>query len=175
MHTSKWEGNEDEMDSICEDYRYSQRLPRNVLLNDVQHLEHLPWNIVSYGKLEAKDCKLMYQEDGSRVVQGISDGVIVFEVNRVKNVLGIETEGRERIASVMDILASLESVYKTNKQMGSLLHFHQRFGYPNYDTIERRAKLLKSGIEVYEHWRLKCVTCTERKQRKNKHLEKIQI
>nr|CCA22466.1 Mitochondrial Carrier (MC) Family putative [Albugo laibachii Nc14] len=48
-------------------------LQRNVLLNDVQHAKNLPWNIVSYGKLEAKGCKLKYQADGSRAVQRTSD------------------------------------------------------------------------------------------------------
>ena len=69
-------------------------LPRNVLLNEVQHSEHLPWNIFWYGKLEAKGCKLAHREDGSRVVRRTADGAIVFEVNMVKNVLVIETEGR---------------------------------------------------------------------------------
>ena len=37
-------------------------LPRSVLLNDVQRSEHLPRNTVSYERLEAKGCKLMYRE-----------------------------------------------------------------------------------------------------------------
>ena len=142
-------------------------LPRNVLLNDVQHSEHLPWNIVSYGKSEAKGCKLAYREDGSRVVRRTADGAIVFEVNMVKNVLVIETEGRERVSSVMDILASIESVDDASKQSGSLLHFHQRFGHLNYDTIERIAKFSESGIEIDDHQRLKCLTCAESTQTKN--------
>ncbi|CCI11341.1 unnamed protein product [Albugo candida] len=147
-------------------------LPRNVLLNDVQNSEHLPWNIVSYGKSEAKGCKLAYREDGSRVVRHTADGAIVFEVNMVKNVLVIETEGRERVSSVMDILASIESVDDANKQTGSLLHFHQQFGHLNYDNIERIAKLPESGIEIDDHRRLKCLTCAESKQTKNRQSRK---
>nr|CCA26923.1 conserved hypothetical protein [Albugo laibachii Nc14] len=110
-------------------------LPRNFLLKEVQHAENLPWNIVSCGKLEAKGCKLKYQADRSRVVERISDGAMVFEVNMVRNVIVIHTEGRERTTSVMDIVASIESVDKTNKQMRSLLHFDQRIGHLNYATI----------------------------------------
>ena len=96
----------------------------------------------------------------------------MFEVNVVKNVLAVETEGRERVSSVMDVLASIESVDETKKQMGSLLHFLQLFVNLNYDTIERIAKLPESGIDIDDHRRLNCITCMESKQTKNKQSRK---
>lgn len=84
--------------------------------------------------------------------QRTSDGAIVFRVNMVKNILVLETKVREHVSSVMDVLASIESVEKSNKQMGSLLHLHQRFGHLKYDTIDRIEKILESKIEIDYHW-----------------------
>ena len=160
MHTLKWEGNEVGVDRIGEDYPNSQRFTEECFIERCATFGTRPWNIVSYGKFEAKWCKLAYREDGSRVVRRTADGAIVFEVNLVKNV-----HGRERVSSVMDILASIESVDDANKQKGSLLHFHQRFGHLNYDTIERIAKLPESGIEIDDHRRLKFLAQKASKQR----------
>ena len=90
-------------------------LQRNCSFERCTTCKNLPWNIVSCGKLDAKGCKLKYQADGSRVVLRTSDGAIVFEIRMVKNVLVIQTEGRWRVCSVTDILASIEFVDKTDK------------------------------------------------------------
>nr|CCA22467.1 Mitochondrial Carrier (MC) Family putative [Albugo laibachii Nc14] len=83
-------------------------LQRNVLLNDVQHAKNLPWNIVSYGKLEAKGCKLKYQADGSRAVQRTSDGAIVFERQHSVSLSTMEAEFVAASKAAQELLGARE-------------------------------------------------------------------
>ena len=55
---------------------------------------------------------------------------------------------------------------KRDVQVGSLVHFHQRFGHLAYDTIVRIARDPDSGIELTDQRRMACVTCMESKQKK---------
>ena len=50
-----------------------------------------------------------------------------------------------------------------NAHMGSLEHFHLRFGHLAYDTIERMAQDPAWGINLTDKIMLVCVTCAQRK------------
>jgi hypothetical protein len=52
-------------------------------------------------------------------------------------------------------------------QVGTLWHFHKRFGHLNYDKIIKMAKRPESGIKLLDQERKYCVTCAEGKQSKN--------
>lgn len=53
------------------------------------------------------------------------------------------------------------------KQMGSPVHLYRRFDYLNYDDVNHIAKFLKSGMEIDEHRRSKCITFAESQQTKS--------
>jgi hypothetical protein len=65
---------------------------------------------------------------------------------------GVNTNGRREAAVV---------------QVGTLSHFHKRFGHLNYDKIIKMAKKKESGIRLLDEERKYCVTCAEGKQTKN--------
>jgi hypothetical protein len=65
---------------------------------------------------------------------------------------GEQTEGKREAAVV---------------QVGTLWHFHKKFGHLNYDKISKMAKKKESGIRLLDEERKYCVTCAEGKQTKN--------
>nr|CCA27621.1 AlNc14C606G12234 [Albugo laibachii Nc14] len=81
---------------------------RNITLLDAQFAEVLPWNFVTYGKLEAKGCQLKYQPDRSKIVQRTSNGAILFKSDKVNNVLVIETNKRGGSSRIMDVVVALD-------------------------------------------------------------------
>ncbi|CCI47279.1 unnamed protein product [Albugo candida] len=114
-----------------------------------------------------KDCRNQSSSSSEDIVLGI--GCNKYYAGKS------EEKGRERVSSVKDILASIESVEDANKQTRSLLHFQQRFGHLNYDTIERIAKLPEPGIEIDDHRRLKCLTCAEASKQRTDSLGNIPV
>ncbi|CAI5708769.1 unnamed protein product [Hyaloperonospora brassicae] len=68
-------------------------------------------------------------------------------------------------------MAALESSASadvtSDVQEGTLLHFHQRFGHLEFDTIERMARNPASEIRLTSSKRMACVSCMEGKQKRN--------
>jgi hypothetical protein len=50
------------------------------------------------------------------------------------------------------------------EKIGTLWHFHKRFGHLNYDKVIKMAKKTESGIRLLRKY---CITCAEGKQTKN--------
>ena len=107
-----------------------------------------------------------------RVVHRSSDGAIVCKINGS----GTFSLSRQKFDStyLMFWIYSLRMSLWTNqiKQMSSLVQLHRRFGYLNYDNVNHIAKFLKSGIEVDEHRRPKCITFAESQQTKSNQSQK---
>ena len=69
----------------------------SVTLSDVHYSDSVTKNIISYGLLESKGCRLAYDAYGSRVIERASDAKLIFPVTMRNNVLFVSCEkNRER-------------------------------------------------------------------------------
>ena len=149
---------------------------KTVTLTDVYMAPQLTCNIVSFEELEQKGLGLVYN-DGARSLARRSDGEVAFDVTTKNNVLFVvmatvrpEIEAADVIMTVLEADNTID--LSRDVQVGSLIHFNQRFGHLLYDTIERIARNPESGIELNDRRRLRCVTCMQSKQMKNAQSKK---
>ncbi|OWZ22593.1 LOW QUALITY PROTEIN: hypothetical protein PHMEG_0002670 [Phytophthora megakarya] len=120
-----------------------------ITLNNVYYAPKLGRNLMSYCVLLKKDSRLtMSAECGPygpnerewRFSRDVKDAAL--SVNLSKNV----ADARQNI------------------QRDTLVGFRIRFGHRSYDTIERMAKDAASGIELTDHQRVSCTSCSKGKQ-----------
>ena len=62
----------------------------------------------------------------------------------------------------MSAAATVESGHPVQKC--TLMYFHRRFGYLNFDTNQLLARTPRSGIELTDHGEMHCSTCAQGKQ-----------
>ncbi|POM69503.1 LOW QUALITY PROTEIN: Hypothetical protein PHPALM_14204 [Phytophthora palmivora] len=113
---------------------------------------------------------------GKRVLVANDGGHLVFDMDLRKNVLVVEGSiVKLREAPIKVIMAGLgkealgDEESPSDVQQGTLVDFHKRLGHLNYDSVERPARDLSSGIVLTDHKRANCLTCAEDKQSKGRH------
>ncbi|KAG2783985.1 hypothetical protein PC116_g10291 [Phytophthora cactorum] len=105
-----------------------------------------------------------------------TDKMIVFEVHRrndvlMINVMGEKTaEARFRVVKAKVLAAGEELAGATTVTM--LQELHERLGRIAYDTVERMADTIGSGIRLTDRARPNCLTCARVKQSKNHQSKK---
>uniref|UniRef100_A0AAV1TUN5 GAG-pre-integrase domain-containing protein n=1 Tax=Peronospora matthiolae TaxID=2874970 RepID=A0AAV1TUN5_9STRA len=124
-------------------------------------------NIVSYGKPKSKGFALVYEGDNSALARR-SDGTVAFDVAFESNMLYVETtatRGRHSAEdAIMDALEEREMEADADgAHEASLLHWHHILGHLAFDSIERIAHELASGIRMTSKKRMACVSCLEGK------------
>ncbi|CAH0492884.1 unnamed protein product [Peronospora farinosa] len=74
------------------------------------------------------------------------------------------------------VMAAIDDAKKKKDEedvhVGTLMHFHQRFGHLAYETIERMAREPNSGIRLTDNQRVTCVTCAQARKTKNAQSKK---
>uniref|UniRef100_A0AAV1U906 GAG-pre-integrase domain-containing protein n=1 Tax=Peronospora matthiolae TaxID=2874970 RepID=A0AAV1U906_9STRA len=150
---------------------------RTVKLSEVYLATELELNIVSYGKLELKGFKLVY-DGATRSLANRSNGEVAFDLTMENNVLYVETVKTSHLRSMpsdvlMAILAEEGAAESSlGVQSGTLMNFYQRLGHLSFDTVERVAKDPASGIKLTDRRRLTCLSCAKGKQTKNSQSQK---
>lgn len=118
---------------------------REILIH-VQHSVRVTWYIVSYASwsrmMKMGINRIVWEKASVPLQERLCSKEIWW-----KSPLYWERRSRT-LPSVIDIVASVRSVNKSNKKMGGLLQFHQRFHPLNYDTFVWIRKLPKSCIEI---------------------------
>ncbi|POM67312.1 Rve domain containing hypothetical protein, partial [Phytophthora palmivora] len=100
----------------------------------------------------------------------------VFELHRRNNVLMVDImgektkEARERVVNtaVREANAEIDDAVTAT----TLQELHQRLGHLAYDTVERMADTVGSGIRLTDRTRPNCLTCAQGKQSKNHQSKK---
>ena len=118
----------------------------------------------------------MYNGD-KRALARRSDGTVVFEVAIDSTVLYVETATTRGRHSAKDaIMAALEAramdADADDVHKASLLRWHQRLGHLAFDTIERIARDLASGIRLTSKKRMACVSCLTGTKTRNAQSQK---
>nr|CCA23978.1 OSIGBa0134J07.9 putative [Albugo laibachii Nc14] len=148
--------------------------PRVKLLG-AYYAENLPFNIISYGRIEERGCELRYDGHQRSVIRR-SDGCDIFDVHKDTNnvlvVRVVDDKAEEAYACVVAALAEAFSSPTSDPQQGSLLDFLLRFAHLAYDTVELMASDPASVIRLTDRERPTCLTCAKRQQRRNKKSKK---
>jgi hypothetical protein len=133
-----------------------------VTLTDVYYAPNLPCNLLSYGLLEAKGCKLVYKDEKRYLQKG---SACIAEVKKENNVLVVSTRS---VSNLVNLVMSLEAnTPPAQPHEDSLMNFHRRLGHLHFDSVIRLAKDPSSGIKINDFTRQICVTCAQGKQSKN--------
>jgi len=140
----------------------------DVTLSEVHYAECLPHNLMSYGLLEEKGCRIEY--DGVNKFVQTSGNDRVFQVGTEERVLVVRTSFT---ASDSGHEGEIEHLYAAHElepakdHEDSLMNFHIRLGHLCYDSVERLAKTPGSGIKLTDRSRPQCLTCANGKQAKS--------
>jgi hypothetical protein len=114
---------------------------------------------------------IIYKETGTRMFKVyIEGGVFKVRTPVIKNQVyatSTTTAGRRSSADKTEENNANGIRLEAVVQVGTLWHFHKRFGHLNYDKIIKMAKKPESGIKLLDQERKYCVTCAEGKQTKN--------
>ncbi|GAB9476474.1 unnamed protein product [Globisporangium polare] len=149
---------------------------RGVRLTDVHFAPSLSRNIISYGRLERKGYRLVY--DGNRrVLASRSPGAVAFEVTMDNNVLIVQLNSECARGGPMDVIMAVlagESAAEPSPdvQVGTLMQFHQRLGHLALDTIKRMARDPGAEIKLSDTRSANCLTCAQGKQTRNTQSKK---
>lgn len=113
-----------------------------VRLTDLYFAANLERNIISYGMLEGKGCKISTGpvSCSSRIERrtgcfdvGVRNNGLVVRAQKCE----LDTTGRD---VMMSVLSQHEENVGQDVQKGSLLHFYKRLAHLNHDTIIKMAK-----------------------------------
>lgn len=141
-----------------------------VELSDVYYAPKLAQNLISYGRLIAKECSLT-KCNGRLAVKKDTD--VLFYVDLKHNVLvaRLDSVAANRVKMVELIMNVVDTSTDTDLSVttvDTLMGFHARFGNLALDTIERMAKPPASGIKISNRERKTCIICAKGKQTRAK-------
>uniref|UniRef100_A0AAV1U816 GAG-pre-integrase domain-containing protein n=1 Tax=Peronospora matthiolae TaxID=2874970 RepID=A0AAV1U816_9STRA len=144
-------------------------------LSEVYYAENLADNIISYGILEERGVFLERDGNQSYMVRQ-EDGLKIFELFRRNHVLTVDVMGEKtKEARVPVVNSALLQGYDGSDEAvlsTTLVELHQRLGHLGYNSVERMADSIGSGIYLTDRARPNFLTCEEGKKSKNNQSKK---